>query len=358
MGSTALVSFRLKFIRQEERKTLKLVYDRKQAVKRTYAPQGFVGLMLNEVPDKSKHFVEVDLDDPFFRQLSVDIASPVDFNEIGLFSSDVSIDYGDPADPQNHRHAEFRLTAGDPSRKRFDTFLNARRDISYQVGLQHHFVAESGWVGERLSYEIPARSTTDRTLKVDPQDDIGFMAVQIFPNRIDAGIVDAIDVSLAYDDEATFRRNDTVRVRPDAAPQFWRLRLTRPERRTWRATLTHHLKNGQARTTGPITSDALFLPVDDPFDGALDIVAMPLFGAGTVQRAFLDVLYVDERNAYRREERIDIPGNATEPVHVRIALLDPTLRTYRHRITIVTTDGQFIQKAPVEGDETLVGVGP
>jgi hypothetical protein len=217
-GTPALVSFRLKFVHQEERKTLTLEYDRKKAVKRTYAPQGFVGLLLDELPDKAKHFVEIDLDDPFFRVLGIDIATPVDFAKIGLFSTDVMIDYGDVADPQNHRHREFRLTATDPGPKRFETFLNASREISFRAGFQHHFDADSGWIGEKLSYEIAPKETTDRTLNVDPGNDLGFLELQIFPNRIDAGIVEAIDATLSYDDGATFRRQDTFRVLPSSQP--------------------------------------------------------------------------------------------------------------------------------------------
>jgi hypothetical protein len=76
-----------------------------------------------------------------------------------------------------------------------------------------------------------------------------------------------------------------------------------------------------------------------------------------VQRVFVDVLYVDEGNGYRREECLEIPGSATEPVALRIALLNPALRAYRYRVTIVTANGQLIQQAPVDGEETLIGVG-
>ena len=313
--------------------------------------------MLDELPDKSKHFVEIDLDDPFFRVLGIDIATPVDFTKIGLFSTDVMIDYGDAADPQNHRHAEFRLTPADPGPKRFETFLNANREISFQAGFQHHFDADSGWIGEKLTYEIPPRELTDRTLIVDPAEDLGFLELQMFPNRIDAGIIDAIDVTLSYDDGATFQRTDTFRVLPGSAPQFWRLRLTQPARRDWQANFTHHLKNGATRTSGPLNSDASFLAVDDPFEGALEIRAIPLFQAATVRNVFVDVTYVDEPNNYRREERLEIPGTAVDPIPLRIALLNPDLRTFRHRVTIVTTDGRLIQQAPVDGDETLIGIG-
>jgi hypothetical protein len=356
-GTPALVSFKMKFVHQEEKKTLTVEYDRKKAVKRVHAPQGFIGLLLDELPDKAKHFVEIDLDDPFFRVLAVDIATPADFARIGLFSTDVAIDYGNPADPQNHRHEEFRLTAADRGPKRFETFLNAAREIGFRAGFQHHFAADSGWIGERLTYEIEPRETTDRTLNVDPGNDLGFLELQIFPNRIDAGIIEAIDVRMSYDDGATFQRADTFRVLPTSAPQFWRLRLTKAQARTWQATFTHHLRNGDQRTTGPISSDASVLPVDDPFEGALDIRAIPLFPPDTVRQVFVDVTYEDAANNYRREERLEIPGNATAPVPLRIGLLNPALRTFRHRITIVTIDGRLIQGPPIDGAETLLGVG-
>ncbi|WP_158895893.1 hypothetical protein [Amycolatopsis anabasis] len=353
----ALLSFKLKFIRQEERKTLKLVYDRRAVVKRSYAPQGFIGLLLDELPDKDRHFVLVDLFDPFFQKLAVDVATPTEFADIGLFSSDVAIDYGDPADPRNHRHAEFRLTEADRGPKRFETFLNETFDLGFRVGLQHHFDASSGWVGERLSYELPPRASTDRTLKVDPADDLGFLRLEIFPNRIDRGIVSAIDVRLDYDDGDGFQRTDTFRVLPDSPAQHWKLRLTHPEQRGWTATFTHHLTNGSVRHTGPVAGTASFLAVDDPFTDSLDIVAVPLFTPGTVRQAFLDVNYTDDGNAYRRIERLEIDGDATEPLPLRIALLDGRQRTFTHRITIVGADGAMVQRAPVTGEETLIGIG-
>ncbi|HVG65920.1 MAG TPA: hypothetical protein VND02_07610 [Actinomycetota bacterium] len=289
--------------------------------------------------------------------LDVDVATPMDFERIGLFASDVAINYGNPADPQNHRHTEFHLTVADPGPKRFSTFLNAAHDIDFQTSVQHHFDANSGWIGEKLSYEIASRPQTDRTLKVDSAYDLGFLELAIFPNRIDAGIVEAIDVDLSYSYGAGFQRSDVFWVLPGGERQRWRLRLTRPDRRQWTARLTHHLKNGTTRTSPPITSEAAFLPVNDEFPATLDIRSIPLFGPDTVRRAFVDVRYLDLPNAYVREERIEIPGDATEPVALRIALLDPDLVIFRHRVSLVTTDGQLVQNGPVDGEETLIGVG-
>ncbi|MDI5903652.1 MULTISPECIES: hypothetical protein [Streptomyces] len=41
---------------------------------------------------------------------------------------------------------------------------------------------------------------------------------------------------------------------------------------------------------------------------------------------------------------------------LRIAMLDATRRTFRRRITLVT-NGAITQLAPVDGDETIIGLG-
>ncbi|RIE00601.1 hypothetical protein [Cohnella faecalis] len=71
-----LVSFKLRIVHQEERKHIKLVYDRSEATQRTYAPQSFIGLLVADL-EKGKHFVEVDLDDPFFRVFTVSAERPL-----------------------------------------------------------------------------------------------------------------------------------------------------------------------------------------------------------------------------------------------------------------------------------------
>ncbi|MFE0148340.1 hypothetical protein ACFWY5_14445 [Nonomuraea sp. NPDC059007] len=346
----ALVSFKLKVLRQEERKKVTLVFERRKAVKRTYAPQGFVGLLLDDLADKSSYFLKVDLADSFFKKIDVDVAAPVDFAGIGLFATDVAIDYG------GNGPEDFRLTQAAPGPARFTTFLNAARDLDFTVGMEHHFLANSGWIGEKLSYQVPPRRTKDRTLKADPQDDLGFLKLEIFPNRIDPGIVDAVDVDLRYDDGHTFQRRDIFRVRPKDAAQQWRLRLTRPAERSWTAQLTHHLSDGTTRVTPAFSGDASFLPVNDPFPDSLDILALPLFEQGTVRMAFLEVEYDDPANNYHRRARLEIPGSAVSPLPLRVALVDPARREFRHQVTIIRQDGALIRHPQALGVDTLIGI--
>ena len=84
---------------------------------------------------------------------------------------------------------------------------------------------------------------------------------------------------------------------------------------------------------------------------------MPLFAARYRQAGLRGCDLRDGPNVYHREERLEIPGTAVEPLPLRIALLDPRQRKFRHRVTIVTTDGRLIQNAPIDGEETIIGAG-
>lgn len=136
-GSPALVSFRLRAVHQEERKRIKLVYDRSEATQRTYAPQGFFGVLVAGL-DRSRHFVEVDLDDPFFRVFQIIVDPPDDFATIGLRSAQVALDYGNPAKPAELKHKDLRFEAGatPPAAQSMEVFLNAAFDLGYRQTVQ------------------------------------------------------------------------------------------------------------------------------------------------------------------------------------------------------------------------------
>lgn len=353
------VALKLRFVKQEELKTLTFVYNRQDAIQRTYAPQGFFGLLLQDLAEPDKVFVEVDLDDPFFRQMSIDASMPIDMERIGLASAQVALDYGDPADPQNHRHEDFIFDRANPGDRRFEFFLNKRFETTYRFSVDFHFLPQSGWDGTRFSYRIPAQQTDDRTLFINPFEHLGFLEVRVFPNEIDADIVQSTDVHIAHLRlDGTEERERVLTVLPNSAEQVWRFRADEPQALSYRFRLVHHLKDGTTREAGPSTSRATRLPVNDPFDDALAIDFVPLFDPAATRMVFIDVEYDDVPNNYRRRERVSLEPGGPSPVRMRIALLNPALRTFRFRFTFVGTNGQMQQGAFRETTETLIAVQP
>jgi hypothetical protein len=354
-----VVSLQLKFIRQEERKQLTLRYNRSEATRRTYAPQGFFGLLLGDLADKDSYFTEVDLDDPFFRELTILAEAPVDFERIGLASAQVALDYGDPTDPRDHKHADFVFRADDKGPKAFTAFLNSNHDIDYRQQQQFNFSPDAGWQADRHSVELPAERTEDRTLFVNPHDVLDFLEIPVTPGDIDTGVIDSIDVTLEAAGPGTFRQTKHFVVVADSPPQIWKLRAPKPvapETREVSFALTHRLKDGTVREAPaePLTASALV--VHDPFDRALNLEFVPLFDPAAVRQVFIDVEYEDPANDYRRSERLDVPGDQTENVKLRLALLDPDQRQFRFRFTVVGTDGSFTRLAFETSDEEVVPI--
>lgn len=347
------ISLKIKFIKQEELKTVTLGYRSSEAAVRTYAPQGFFGLLLG---DQDKHFLEVDLDDPFFRIFVITVDAPIDFSKIGLNSAHLSIDYGNPADEANHKHGDFIFDVQNKGQKKFEVFMNKTLDTSYSYSVDYNFDPQSGWDGQSFSYHIPARKTEDRTLNLNPYDDIGFLEIKVLPNKIDWGVLNSIDVNLNYQDQGGLSLDKSFTVIQDSVPQFWRLRLSDPKAKSYSYSFIYHMKDGSTRKTDPVTTRALVVPVDDPFVGALDIEFIPLFDPSRVRMAFIDVEYKDPENNYEREERLKLAGNAMDPVKLRISLVDPTKRNFSFRFTFVDINNQMNRGPFVETEETLIGV--
>lgn len=348
------VALRLKFISQEERRTIKFKYTRSDAVQRTYAPQGFIGLLLDQLQDKHTYFLEVDLDDPFFRVFTVTVEAPLDFARIGLKSAQVALDYGDPSDPANHRHADLMFDREHPGAQTFQVFMNRARDTAYRYSVQYHFDPQSAWAGQRFSYDLPARRTEDRTLFLNPYEDLGFLEIDVVPGRIDWGVVRSVDVNLQYADPGHGFTHETHLVFTQATPaQKWALRLSDPERREITSSLTFHLEDGTTRTLPPQTTRATAVPIDDPFEGALDLLFFPAFDPATTRAAFVDVVYDDPANRYHREERLRLEGADRQEAKLRLALLDPKKRAYSYRLTLVGADGS-VRQGPLQTTEASI----
>jgi hypothetical protein len=349
----AALAFKLRFIHQEERKTLTLEYHREEATQRTYAPQGFIGLFVRDLEDPGRHFLHVDLDDAFFRTFTVEMEAPIDFARIGLQSAHVALDYG-PPDAPDHKHGDFVFERRDQKEK-LAVFMNAQRDTEYRQSVQYHFDPGSGWEGRRFSYTLPAETAEDRTLLLNPYEHLGFLEVSVFPHQIDAEVVESADVHLAYAYPDSTLQEKVITVLPTSAPQSWKLRLEDPAAREYTYRLVHHLKDGTTREQDPVSSRATALAVNDPFPKALEIDFIPVW-MEEPRMVFIDLEYNDPDNDYRRELRLTLPGNSSEPAHVRIALIDPKKQTFRYRQTIVFKDNRLKRGPFVETTETLIGV--
>ncbi len=351
-----VASFRLRTIRQEERRTATFEYNRSEAQQRTYAPQGFIGLLARDL-NRPPYFVEIDLDDPFFRTFKIEAKTPFDYESIGLKEAHLQIDYGPINDPTNHRRQDFVFGAEDRGPKDVEFAVNLRKDRTYSYQAQFHFDPASGWDGEKFSYDQPrVPATDDRTLIINPMDALSFMSLRIEPGRIDPGIVDSIEVELEYRDPAGWQREKTIRIDPDApATAEWKLRVSRNSTRSYTYKVTHRLKDGSVRALAPVTTKATSIVIDDPFPGSIDVTIFPTLDFGSLRAAMLDVRYEDPANRYMRQERIRLTAETTEAT-VRFSTPNPTLKRYRHQLTLVHADGRTERQPAIDTEDDIISI--
>jgi hypothetical protein len=330
-------------------------YKSQEAIQREYNPQGFIGLMTQDL-DKAKHFIEVDLDDPFFRQMAVVVDAPIDFAKIGLHSAQIALDYGNPADPSNQRHKDMVFDKDHAGEQKWEFFLNSKLETRFASTVQYHFDPSSSWEGEKFSYQIPAEKGEDRTLYINPFEHFRFQEYVVTPRGIDFGVVDFTEVILRYEAPSGWKKEKTLSLLPNATePQVWRLRTPADTISTIFYKCRHHLRDGTTRESQELSTTQTAILIDDPFPDALDLTFFPFLDSSSVRKAIIDVEYKDQEKKYERKERLEIPGTATDEVRLRIAIMNPAKRKFKYKLTLVKATG-IKQLPPVETEETLLSI--
>jgi hypothetical protein len=356
------VALQLKYVQQDELKTVEIEYNRMDAVQRTYAPQGPFGLVMQGL-DKSKHFLKVDGTDVFFNKFIVTGNAPKDFATIGLQTAHVAMDYGDPQGSGPVKHGEFLFDpsnpATNPPTQTWPIFEGLVQETSYTYTADYKFDPESGWVGEQTAYVLPAVKTDNRVLNLDPHDFLGFLTVNVSPGRMDANLVDRIDVALQYTGKSGWQTSTTITVKPDSKPQAWKLRLTDKNDPTFKYSeyqysTTCYLKDGTAFNSGPFTSSASAILVSDPFGRALDLLFQPAFDPTATKLAIVEVSYNDDANHYSFQTSFEILGTTATPTKIHIPLIDNKVNQYKYRVTLLGTSNQRTQGDYITATDPLV----
>jgi hypothetical protein len=353
---TAPVSFKLRYVHQEELKTVTVEFNQSQAVQQMYCPQGLLGLLVAKL-DRSKHFVEVDLDSPFFRRFQVAVDAPIDFQKYGLLSGHAALDYGNPTDRADVKHGEYIFDTSNRQTKFLWDVSMDEFNTAYNYTLDYHFDPNVGWQANGDFYQLATVTTENRQLSLDPTQTIGFLEVKLLPHQIDSSVVTAIDVALTYKGANGDNLSQSINITPDSAVQFWRARVVDPAVRSYSYSLLHHLKTGQDIQGDTITTQATSIAVNDPFKASIDIEFIPLIDPTKTVMVLVDVLYDDPNNQYHREEQLTLtPSPGRQPVPLKLSILDPALTTFSYRFTFIDKGNQLHRGAYLQSTETIIGV--
>jgi hypothetical protein len=231
----------------------------------------------------------VDLDDPFFQTLEVNVRANADFAALPLYSIDVHLDY---ESGNTRRIQDFSFTGANDVEK-FQTFVESgvwKYKYNYEVNYK----------GETKTFKSPDIETDDKALTINVGQ-TGILTVTIQPGDINWEEVSAAQVTMQYEDQGSGvdLLEETFTLDKDHTSQTFQKVIFQPASKPYRYKVNYVMNDGKEYRVDWVEGRSPHLFVNDPFSDQA-AVAIRAYGdfENDIDNIFLDLKYVDEANAY------------------------------------------------------------
>jgi hypothetical protein len=287
----------------------------------------------------------VDLDDPFFRTLSVTTRANADFERLPLHSIEVKIEYQDGADL---RVGEFVLDKPE-SVGVFNSFVsnnNRNYTYSYQVNYK----------GEAQPF-VSERTESNETSLIINVGDTGILDLDILKGDMNFEQVKFAQVSLWYEDDDVQRIETSVTIDKEHDTHNWTKVIFSPQRKPVHYTVKYFMNDGREFTASEQTVGAKELRINDPFS-SIRTVNIRGFGDfdNRIDTIFVDLKYVDELNAFTQTFSTALNKESTFGEWKFPAILqDGGKLTYTGTIRFKDGTVQTIEETPIDGASVMLG---
>lgn len=337
---------RLEVVR--EAKTFDLFYDGRAAIELTHVVAGFLQTLADG--EMAGRVQSIDLDDPFFSTLRVEVSSAIDFEQMAdLVEAVVTIAAAD------HRES-YSFRKGTSVSHTFEVALVDPKQDEYVWDVEFIFDPDAG-TGAPSVTAGPFRSRR-RVLVVQPLAHLHYQRLGALLGPVDPALVPRVHVNfrLRDDDADKIVAKTTVRLTDAHPSELWRVHLpvrTRPLRAFARTDWEDPAGDVHAGDEVEITSDRYVAL--GPYKDVLDVLVQP-----AVNWTAATALRVELR--YRHENRwvtklLTFSKEAAQPARVAFPLLDRTKRTFDWREVLVRPDGTVRETEWTATDKSLLVVG-
>jgi len=345
------IGFQLQYKKEEELKTADFDFSVIAPETRTHAPNGFFSALLGNT-DASQHIKEINLDDPFFKVLEVDLTTTDDFQSLDIQAITVDMQYrGTTENPSVAATATFT-----PTKKDLQRFMASieSNDFSYRRRINYSFGQSDEIASQTFKLQTPWQTTTSRALIVHPPEDVPMIHVYLEQGVVDWDVVAQIETHLMYEDtDNDFRAERIFMINKDSKRQEWIVRLTNPQANSYKVQHRWFLKD-LSQIRGKVeTHTEAHLFVADPFLDRLPITVDPHVDPANVGRINVELLYEDQANNFvvRKQVELDPPfkrATATIPI------VDSKKREYTYTVSLVKPNGQAENHEPKLTDQLSI----
>jgi hypothetical protein len=346
------VGFQLQYKKEEELKEADFDYSVIAPQTRTHAPNGFFSAILSKT-EKAQHFREIDLDDPFFKVLEVEINTIPEFDSLDLKSAVLDLQYGGTiAQPLTSGSITFTPAKKDPAQ--FQAFVQ-QGDLSFRHRVTYDFGQSERVAAQTFRTQTPWRTVVSRALVINPTQDVPLLHVYVEAGEVDWDVVTKIEATLIYDDEANrFHSERTYMIAKDTARQEWLVRLANPAISNYQVKYVWHMKDLTELNSNVETHTESHLIVGDPFVDRLNLFIDPRVDPANVARLIVDLHYEDPANKFEVRKQVEISSAPFKLTNVSIPLIDKKKREYTYQVSLVKPSGGAENHAPKSTDQLSI----
>ncbi len=237
----------------------------------------------------------VDLDDPFFKQLNVNIMANADFQNMPIHSIEVHVDYHQG---NTHTIDDFRLASSSDVGK-FATYIeNNQWKYKYQYQVNYK--------GSDRVFKSAEIETDDKSLTINVGDS-GYLVIDVQPGDLNFDQVEEAQVTLQYEDSANNvpLLEESFTLDKDHREHKFAQLIFAPFKNPYKYRVKYFMKDGKEFSVDWQQGQASQLYINDPFS-ANKTVSVRAIGdlQSDIGTIFVDLKYVDATNNYNQTSSV------------------------------------------------------
>jgi hypothetical protein len=341
-GDNALFTYKKVDYTRIDQKSLNVNISERTTVKRSIYPQGhlsgFFRILQQEGLDPNKFIIPVDLDDKYFERRKVKAIARAPFEDDAIASISVNMRYGN--EPHN-----VVLEAAKPegevdwASNMQDGVMDRAVTTSYRVTFKNVDSSE-----QPTSLTSPEQVTEVENLEINPRELYSIVPVPILALDFPWARYPTLEIRTRYTDEPNgIRLAESFLLNEKRAEQSWRMFVRDPQRTSFQYKVIYRAANHKDIEQPWVDSNEERVIIRDPFPAKRALEIVPALNWLDVDRAFVDMAYIDKANNVREEQSFEFTQDDAASKTFSVALANPDLRQVAYEVTVLFRDGRLAE---------------